>query len=382
MSVYTRPDSPFYWLWLEGAGPAGRGRKERTKIRVDAPTPSQRRDNRELADVAYHRRMTEVASGAIRDEKPAITFATFAAWFIEHKLGRGRERELEILRRLRRDFGPLQLVAIDKHRVEEWMTARLARPTIVKRKKRTAPRRILVSASTVNREVDVLKAVLQAAVPKYLARSPIYGMKRLRTVTPNRRLMTQDEERRLLQVMAADDKALWLLAEDSLVRLSDVLDVKWEDDHGDRIWIADPKAGGGFEVPISKRTRQALAALSKNGSPYIFARRRVARTERDRRNGIRQMLERYCALVDPPIPFGRRRGGLTFHWATRRTGATRMLVNHVDIGTVQKIGRWKKPDVVLGIYHELIDEHARAAVDLVGRRSRHIPAGRKKRRKP
>jgi hypothetical protein len=44
-----------------------------------------------------------------------------------------------------------------------------------------------------------------------------------------------------------------------------------------------------------------------------------------------------------------------------------MLVNQVDLGTVQKLGRWKTADVVLGIYHELIDAHARRAVESVGR---------------
>ena len=42
-----------------------------------------------------------------------------------------------------------------------------------------------------------------------------------------------------------------------------------------------------------------------------------------------------------------------------------MLTRGVDIGTVPKVGAWKDPTTVLGIYHELIDDVARAAVELV-----------------
>jgi hypothetical protein len=386
LGVNTRDDSPFYQLWLEGAGPGGRGKREATRIRIDAPTGDQRKENRQLAESLYHQRMTALARGVVLpQDKPAITFNTFADWFEEHKLPkrRGQEREREILKRLRAELGTLQLRAIDRQRVEEYTTLRLTTPTLVRRSKRTAPRTVHAGPSTVNREVDLLKAILQAAVPRYLQASPLYGMKRLPTITPKRRLMTDAEERRLLRVMAPDDKALFLIGEDSLVRMGDVLDVKWADWHRTHLWITDPKEGGGFEVPLSKRARQAMAQIPENGTPYVFARHRRARTERDRRNGIRQMLERYCALAKPPIPFGRAHGGLTWHWATRRTGATRMLVNKVDVGTVQKIGRWKNPDVVLGIYHELIDAKARRAVDGVAPvHRRHTSAAIRTRKKP
>jgi hypothetical protein len=266
-----------------------------------------------------------------------------------------------------RFFGTDPLTVIDPARVREYQTWRLDTGTRIAAKRRTKARTVYPSESTVNREVDLLKAILQSAVPKHLTVSPIYGMKRLRTTTPRRRLMTDDEEARLLAVMAADDKALFLIARDSLVRLSDVLDVKWTDRRGTTIWIADPKTGGGFEAPLSARTRAALKHVTRGKSPYIFARRRAGETARARRAVVRKMLERYCHRTTPKIPYGRDRGGLTFHWATRRTGATRMLVGGVDPGTVQKVGHWKRPDVVLSIYHALVDEKARAAVEVAAR---------------
>jgi hypothetical protein len=371
MGVFTRSDSPYYYLWLERPGDTGI--REKTNIRADATNPAQRRENRQLAETRYHERMAALAKGdTTPGAKPQRTFAEQAEWFRVHLLPRrkGREREAPLLPKLVAVFGRYPLAKITRTLVTElWITPRLTTPTIIKKKKRTAPRRVQAGPRTVNREVAVLKAVVQSAVPDYLEVSPLYGMPLLRTTTPKRRLMKEEEEAKLLAVMAVDDKALFLLGLDSLIRLGDLLDVKRTDDHKDRLYIGDPKAGGGFEVPISTRARAALDAWYAHAtypktSEYIFARRRVAKTERDRRGVIRQMLQRYCAAVD--IPYGRRKGGLTFHWATRRTGLTRMLTRRVDLGTAQKIGRWKTPAVVLGVYHELIDEVAHAAVNAVG----------------
>jgi hypothetical protein len=58
-------------------------------------------------------------------------------------------------------------------------------------------RRRHVAAVTVNREIDLLKAMLRDAVPKYLSASPIVGLARLKTFKPRRRLLLPAEEKRL-----------------------------------------------------------------------------------------------------------------------------------------------------------------------------------------
>lgn len=366
MGVYKRDDSPYWHVWLETA-PKGRQRM-RTDVRIGT-TPQTFKESKRLAELVYHAEMGKRAlrNHDLPEAKDRITFARFAPWWTEHRLPhrRGADREREILPRLVAFFGPYELRAITPPVVHEYVTQRLKTPTVISKKKRTAGRTVNASPATVNREIDLLKALLQAAKPTYLDVSPLFGMPRLRTATPKRRIMTEDEERRLLAVMTAEDRALFLIGLDSLVRLSDILDIKHSDRRGNKLWIADPKANGGYWLPLSTRAAAALDAVKTGPSDYVFGRRRIARTERDRRNGIRQMLERYCAQADPPIPFGRKQDGLTFHWATRRTGATRMLTRNVDPGTVQKIGRWKTADVVLGIYHELIDSKAEEAVNSV-----------------
>lgn len=369
MALFTRPDSPFWWYYCEGTKPK---LKVNTKVPVDAPNEEGRKKNKASAQLLYNARMGDLARArenipTVAPKPKGITFRVFVDWYTEHVLPghRGAEREREILPRLVDAFGHMELTAIRRHHVEEWITWRRAQTRTVGKRTAAQP-----SASTINREVDMLKGVLQAAVPAHLEASPIAGMKRLHAPTPKRRLMSADEEAKLLEVLAVDDKAFVLVGLDALIRLSDILDLRRRDDHGDALWVADPKAGGGFAVPVSSRLRLALDAVYAAQTPqpddYIFARRRVAKTERDLRNGIRQMLEKGCK--DAGLLYGRAGGGLTFHWATRRTGATRMLSRGANPGTVQKVGRWKTASIVLDIYHELIDSDARRAVESISKR--------------
>src|SRR5688572_21700228 len=184
MAVYTRKDPPWFWLWLERPGqPALR---ERTRIPVDAPTAAQRKRQRELAEDAYRTRMGELArtAYALPGAQPARRFEDEADWYEAHvsTLKRGTAREREILAQLRLAFAGRHLTDLTLPAVREWMSARVQD----------------VAASTVNRELDVLKHLLASAVPRYLPTSPIAGLRRLTVTTSDMRLLTRDEETRLL----------------------------------------------------------------------------------------------------------------------------------------------------------------------------------------
>ena len=127
------------------------------------------------------------------------------------------ERARELVKALRKGFSDELLSTIDPARVQQYMTVR----------------RATASANTVNREIDVLKAMLRDAVPKYLEASPIVGIKRLPIVKPKHRLMTFTEERKLLAVATNPlVRALIIIGVDSLVRMNDILDLRREDRRG------------------------------------------------------------------------------------------------------------------------------------------------------
>lgn len=350
MGVFARADSPYWWLWLETTK-----RREATKIRV-GETLAQRHDSRKLADDRYHQRMNELAARLYRlpTATPAIRFDKYAATYDTDviALRRGYERESRLLKHLVADFGGELLSTIDADRVRAYMKRR----------------RLAVSGVTVNREVDLLKTMLRDAVPKFLGASPITGLRRLPIVKPRRRLMMPAEEQKLLKVGDPQDRAILILGVDTMIRLGDLLDLERADRRGRWLYVRDPKGGAPYDVALTSRAGHALDDIPGQ-ERYYFAKFRKAENPRDWPGSVRQRLEYLCRQAK--VPYGKKKAGLTFHWATRRTGATRMLVKkRIPVPVVQRQGNWKTPDVLLDIYAEADRGDLLKAVGPLTRRSR------------
>lgn len=221
---------------------------------------------------------------------------------------------------------------------------------------------------TVNREVAVLKQVLAAAVPKYLERSPLAGFADLEVTKPLRRTMSPAEETAVLEQLGPVDRAIVLVGLDALVRLTDILDLRRADDHGAYLEVRDPKNLVPNRVPISTRLRLALDAVpvDPRQADWYFPTRRRPVTDANRRRGVARALQQACDRAD--VPYGRAAQGLTFHWSTRRTGATRMIraLGDGGVAITQKVGGWKTAAVLQEIYQEVTVEEMRTAVEAVG----------------
>jgi Phage integrase family len=326
-SVYIRPNSPVYWMRLPGK------KREPTGIPHDGHTADIRRQRKREAEDVLRARMTELVkidAGLADAPRDAITFTKYAAWYTTHKIAkrRGADRELTALDRLLEFFGRDALDAIDAARVDEYETKRGA-DTVHGR---------AVTPSAINREVDVLKSMLRDAVPKYLKASPIAGRPRLRTVKRKKRIVANPGElARLLAAMPDDSwRRFYVVAHGSLMRLANVVNLRRDEDHGTYFALADSKTGP-YDVPIAKHVRRVLDDIPHAG-PYYFPERRVAKTYRDQRGAVRLMLRR--AAKRAGIPYGRIAGGITWHTATRATGATWALRNGHDLKTVQAAGNW------------------------------------------
>jgi hypothetical protein len=366
--------SPFWYYYNEKTQ-----QKVKTEILVGAPG-DQRKDSRKLADDVYHKEMNAIGARIhkIATARGALRFSVYA---VEYKpiikARRGATRELEILAQLVAFFGTRSgggknqpnddlLTHIDKARVTEYFHWRKAT---------TKP-----TAQTINREIDVLKAMLRDAAPKYIEASPIIGMKRFKGDAVRRtRLASKSEETRVLNTAKRLDPvfyALYVLALDTLTRMGDLLDVKRSDRH-DKIWIylGLTKNGTPNDVPLSKRAAAALDAIEKllpadqpRTKQYYFAKFRRAANPRDWRGAVRQRFEIICR--EAKVDFGVAEGGVSFHWATRTTSATRKVVKErLPIRAVQKLGGWTKPDVLIGIYNQVDQGDLLAAVGQSRRRA-------------
>jgi integrase len=357
VGVYRRADSPYWWMHLEHA-PSRRRRA--TDILVGV-TAESRKSSRADALKVYHAEMAKLGlqkHGLEDEEKPASTFRAFAAWYdaqvIVHK--RGKVREREILATLNTTFGDQQLTAITLASVLEWRTLRAA----------------ATSASTANRETAVLKHILKTAVPTYLPASPIAGLKPLRPVRRETHVLTFDEERKLLKVLTPVDRAIVVCALDTLMRLSDVVNLRRDQDRGSYIVVEDPKVQP-YRVPVSSRLRKLLDGLKVSKGAYYFPSRRN-KDEIIQRSVIKNMLTRACAKAG--IDYGRAAGGITFH-GLRHTGTTRMVDAGVPLRIVQELGGWKSMRQLERYAHPT--EAAKvAAVETIGRRSRRVHSSTRK----
>jgi hypothetical protein len=352
MGVFTRPDSPFYQLLLER--PGEKPLRQPTKIPHTPPTARQKTENRRLAEESYHAAMRQLAQGALgHDDGYTKTFAELADWYRQHRLPkrRGAAREKDLLVPLELFFATTLLRALTRPRVDEYETWRLRS----------------VKAATVNREVDLLKSMLRiAGEHRWAPEKLIYGKRRLHVEKTAKAQLTPDQERAILEVLPhPNDRALLIMGLDTLARRGDLLDFRRAHDHGTTADIVDPKNAQPLNVPISPRLRVALDAClpDPHGSDFVFWQRRQAKNPRDWGGGVAQMLRRACARAN--VPYGRTRQAVTWHRATRATGASRMLARGADIKTVQSIGGWKDLRSVQG-YLTAEDANRQAAVKLVG----------------
>lgn len=324
-------------VWIDGAIRP----RVNTKIPI-GDTPEDRAKSRQLAEQVYHTLMADKARkrfGLPRDA-PRRTFADHRAWYAEHVSThkRGTDRELSMLVQLGRFFDRDQLTSLTPTRVREWRTWRLAQ----------------VSASTIRREEALLKHLLTTAVPEYLESNPLTGMRRVRVADTDTRVLTRDEERRLLDVLTdPQDRALVLCALDTLLRLSNVRHLQRKQDHGAYLF-SDTKAGS-VKIPISTRLRAALDALTGDGAFYF------PRYASGSNNSTIRMFSEACARAH--VQTGRKTGGVSFH-CLRHTGATRMLEAGVDVKTVMQIGGWRSLTILQRYLHPT-DDRKRAAVESI-----------------
>lgn len=317
--------------------------RESTRIPIDGGTPNQTMANRRQAQAVYAARMGDLARR--RHRLPMAvegrTFAQQRLWYATNVTAqkRGAVREASILKQLGAFYDAYELSAIDPALVREWRTHRLAK----------------VSAATVDREEAVLKHLLATAVPKYLDRHPLAGLAGLRVARTDTRILTTDEETRLLAAAATiEDRTLLICALDTLLRLTNARTLTRKQDHGAYLF-SDTKTDA-IRIPISTRLREALDALPATGGFYFPSYAVYGNSPTVR------MFHLTCTRAN--IPIGRAVGGVTFH-CLRHTGASRMLAAGADVKTVMRIGGWRNLRVLERYLHPT-DEAARAAVNSIG----------------
>ena len=152
-----------------------------------------------------------------------------------------------------------------------------------------------------------------------------------------------------------------------MMRCGDLLDLERIDRDGPWLYVKDPKSGHAYHAALTPRAQAALDAIDSGDSRYYFPKFRRAEKPRDWTGSVRQRLEHLCKKAG--LPYGKTKGGLTFHWATRQTGATRYLIDQAKpLPAVQAQGGWKDPEMLLRIYAEARNQDQLRMVGALPRR--------------
>ncbi|MEY2873473.1 MAG: hypothetical protein RLZZ373_844 [Pseudomonadota bacterium] len=340
MGLFARPDSPFWWCFLEGTR-----RKINTRVPHAALTPEGRKALKAAAESIYHQHMVQLAKARVGLEtQRAITFTAYADWYEQHVTAQHKSAESErsTINTLRRFFGPTLLQDIRPALVTEYEAGRVA-----KGRKR----------STIASEINLLRSIINRAVGEHLTASPLVGLRVKRAKSRPKRTVTADEEPALLAALEAVEpelRDLYLVGVGTLLRAENLITLRRHQLRGTTL-VVDAKAGPhsvDLTGPTELQTRalgilQARTPTTHDG--LFFPVWGAQFTEPDGDPHSRFLNQVRPAFAAAGLPWGLDRGGLVWHSSTRATGATRMLRDHhIDARTIQLMGPWSSLDQMMG----------------------------------
>ena len=217
MGLYKRKDSRFWWMAYTVKGGQ---RCESTK------TPSK-----DLAKKILRKREVEIVLGRFQVGWPGerMTFAQLSEEFLQSHSStlspKSQENHQIFSKHLRDYFGDRKLTDIDERSVVEYRNYRRRQPL------KWNPKRT-VKGATVNRELACLHCIFQFALKrKYIGENPTSDVKHFneRQERPSKRMLTVDEEHRILEAAAPYLRvAIVLLVQTGGRTYSEGLSLRWD----------------------------------------------------------------------------------------------------------------------------------------------------------
>ena len=259
-------------------------------------------------------------------KQPDITFRAFAQVYLRdhaelHK--RSVDRDREIIRHLNQAFGGVVLHEITRHRIEQYKRERLNGKWRAHRQKR-APKPL--KPATVNRELDTLKSIFSKAVEwGKLLESPARLVKRLPVENRRTRILTLDEQRRLLKACRPTLRGIVTFALITGARISEVLSLRWDQCSGGMVSFYRTKNGWARRFPISPVLEEVLAEQHRF-TAWVFPNPRTQKAYTDVDSSFRR------ALIRAQIATG----DVSLH-TLRHTALSRMIESGIDDYTVMEI---------------------------------------------
>jgi integrase len=310
---------------------------DQSRVRVqESSHSSNRRDAVNLLNV----RKSEVLRGVYK--RPVkITFEEFGKRYMEHAKANKRSwlRDEQMLGHLEKYFGSeRQLTDITPAEIEGYKLHRKAK----------------VSGSTVNRELALLKRMFNLAITwdLYLDLNPFRKVKFFREFNTGLRVVSPEEEEKLVQNAAPFIQDVIRFALNTGLRIGEIFSLRWASVDWEKniLNIFAPKTGKIREVPINSEARKVLEywALGKRNE-FVFYNPDTGKPFVDLKAGF--------ALACRKAGIS----GVTWH-TLRHTFASRLVDRGADIVTVQQLLGHSTVTVTMRYTHTSLDSK-RAAVE-------------------
>jgi len=266
-----------------------------------------------------------------------------------------RRDEISLLH-LKPFFGNKRMDEIKSLMIERYKRER--KQEIINMKKHKEKKEKDISFASINRELALLKHFFSMNVEwGKIDRNPVKGVK----MFPEKHRERYFDEEEITALLDACDrsankslKAIVMTAMNTGTRLQETLKLKVSDldFKNSLIYLRDTKNGDVAKVPINDHLKEVIREhLRDHKSEYLFC-----KEDGQPFKGIRTAFK--TALTRAGITDGR------FH-DLRHTFASHLTMNGVEGITLQQLGRWKTPSMVMRYAH-LSSEHKQKAVNTLG----------------
>ena len=203
-----------------------------------------------------------------------------------------------------------------------------------------------------NRELDTLKSILSKAVEwGRLVESPARHIKRLRIDNRRTRILSMDEQRRLLQACQGKIRAIVAMALFTGARIGELLTLRWDQCDQREIVFLNTKNGKVRRLPMSP-TLRAILQEQPQVTDYVFANPRTQEPYTAITASFRRALAR--AKIDA--------AEVTVH-TLRHTALSRMIAAGYDDYTVMEISGHSSTRMLARYMHPTTDRKIAALED-------------------
>jgi integrase len=325
MGIYKR--GKIYWIDFYD--------HKRNRVQESSQSPN-RRDAENLLAL----RKSELLRGVYK-QPVKITFGEFGERYMEHAKMNKRSwlRDQQMLENLYRFFG--------KERP-------LTEVTPVEIEGYKVNRRAIVSGSTVNRELALLKRMFNLAITwdLFLTTNPVRKVKFFREFNIGLRVLSPEEEKKLVQNASPYLQDVVRFAVNTGLRIGEIFSLRWSNVNLKEgiLTVFASKTEKIREVPINVETRKVLEAWWLNRkNEIVFYNPETGKPFVDLKNGF--------ALACQKAGIA----GVTWH-TLRHTFASRLVNRGVDIVTVKELLGHSSLSVTMRYAHTNFDSK-RAAVE-------------------